>query len=644
LRIVVTDQENQELSDESVPSIKWFPALLVVILCAAGFLLWIVIAPQFKCYGCSTRAYDPDTKANLHNVYLACKAYWVDNDSDSVCTHEIAQSTAYGYLKSFNVEIVAIGDESDFFALAYNKKSPEVFKVDEKGAIEKLSDSPKDSLSFDALLFLSKPEHHLRNYLGACKTYWKDIGPSHDCSVENAIEYGFEPKQEIEIIASGKEASFQVSMKLKKDAPHPKEIESMVLLANGKLKTSEDDYSRVTLSRLNLACSIYWKETRSKEPCTPERAAEYGFAAYPDLDLVAGGPEPLYTAFAKHKSSGNVFRLDNGQITQAHFLRLYDRRSGKLLRHFPAVAGTVELTFSMDDKKLIEWNVLRDRPSMHLRDVVTGNYYKTLAIKDTKNLFSSDIRWTFDNDEVSVFTGSKDRISMKIPGLTSEIVLYIAVSHDRKTVAVLSANGDHGPSKKSSILKSVLEYKRNKLIRNAGREIHRAVDRGKYETVEYLLASGADVNASYVLGNTPLHNLPWNKPSALSLAKLLISYGADVNARNKRGETPLHSAFHHQKQFEVMELLVAHGADIKAKTSSGRTVLHYWTSSVMHPELLGLYVDHGGDINAKDIKGNTPLHHLCKYSMTIEKVELLISNGADVKAQNSSGATPCPWR
>jgi len=163
----VTDQENPESPSKSASPTEadktkgkskssWL--LNSLFLCGLGFLLWGMIAPQFKS-GCGCRAYSSYTKANLHNVYLGCKAYWADNGSDSVCTHEIAQSTAYGYVNSPNVELVAFGNESEFLGFAYNKKSPKVFKLNALGAIERLSDSP-----MDALKFLSRSERGLIGY------------------------------------------------------------------------------------------------------------------------------------------------------------------------------------------------------------------------------------------------------------------------------------------------------------------------------------------------------------------------------------------------------------------------------------------------------------------------------------------------
>jgi prepilin-type N-terminal cleavage/methylation domain-containing protein len=52
---------------------------LLIVIAIIGILAAIAIPPfnQYK-----ARAYDTASKADLHNIYLACKAYWSDTGSD----------------------------------------------------------------------------------------------------------------------------------------------------------------------------------------------------------------------------------------------------------------------------------------------------------------------------------------------------------------------------------------------------------------------------------------------------------------------------------------------------------------------------------------------------------------------------------
>ena len=95
-----------------------------------------IAIPQFSAY--KDRAYNSDSQAALHNLFLACKAYWADNGSNSTCTEAQVTTTAYGITANANIPITgAGGTETSFTATAINSAGGNAagYSIDETGTI-----------------------------------------------------------------------------------------------------------------------------------------------------------------------------------------------------------------------------------------------------------------------------------------------------------------------------------------------------------------------------------------------------------------------------------------------------------------------------------------------------------------------------
>ncbi len=92
---------------------------------------------QFDDY--KRRAYDSDAKANLHNIFLACMAFWADTGSSKRCTTSIAKNKIYGFVQSPDVEVfIKKFTKSDFELYSKHNDSPKTWKMNANGVISKV--------------------------------------------------------------------------------------------------------------------------------------------------------------------------------------------------------------------------------------------------------------------------------------------------------------------------------------------------------------------------------------------------------------------------------------------------------------------------------------------------------------------------
>jgi ankyrin repeat protein len=147
--------------------------------------------------------------------------------------------------------------------------------------------------------------------------------------------------------------------------------------------------------------------------------------------------------------------------------------------------------------------------------------------------------------------------------------------------------------------------------------IEAIISRQPLASVLAMIASGADVNASYG-GMTALHYAVGAQPaygqSMLPVVQAMVERGADLKARGIGGFAPLHVACQ-SNRLDVVEYLISKGADVNAKA---------------------------------DFRGITPLHvAVCRDDENAPGKEaimrLLVARGAEINALNEGGETPRDW-
>ena len=164
--------------------------------------------------------------------------------------------------------------------------------------------------------------------------------------------------------------------------------------------------------------------------------------------------------------------------------------------------------------------------------------------------------------------------------------------------------------------------------------LHIASDKGHLEVVKLLIRFEAFIEARNNFGNTPLMV---SNDAARSAVDFLLAHGADIEASNDESFRPLHYAAYNNCP-EVARLLLQNRALVDVQSQWGHTPLHLATWSGAS-KLVELLLKYGASTEATDKDGFTPLG--CFSDVSVSCVDVLIKHGASITAAgNEKKHTP----
>ena len=201
--------------------------------------------------------------------------------------------------------------------------------------------------------------------------------------------------------------------------------------------------------------------------------------------------------------------------------------------------------------------------------------------------------------------------------------------------------------------------------------LHKAVKRGDERACAWLLAQGADVNATYWCGKTALLDAAQNgftsivnsllqhcvmvdyatrqgltalmeacRKGHVDVVKLLLVAKASVDMCSNEGDSALIFAARSGHE-PVCSLLLAAGADVNWTDGMQRTPLS-WAASRGHLDVCALLTSHGAHIDTQDGKGLSPLMHAVREGHQ-EAVTHLLNCGAKLELKDHTGNTAFVW-
>ena len=170
------------------------------------------------------------------------------------------------------------------------------------------------------------------------------------------------------------------------------------------------------------------------------------------------------------------------------------------------------------------------------------------------------------------------------------------------------------------------------------RPLTQAAVEGRIEVLEFLIASGCDVNED---SNYPMFRCALHERSIPSM-EALVRHGADVNGVWADYGPPIIASCE-AGCLPAMDWLLANNAKHTGQGRGRKKKVEWCTFAYLghfenrHP-LMDLLLDHGAKIDAVDANGHTALWIAARRG-DLEQVEYLLGKGADPKRGDNRGKT-----
>ncbi|KRT81349.1 Ankyrin repeat-containing protein [Oryctes borbonicus] len=170
--------------------------------------------------------------------------------------------------------------------------------------------------------------------------------------------------------------------------------------------------------------------------------------------------------------------------------------------------------------------------------------------------------------------------------------------------------------------------------------LHLASFSGCITGTQFLIAQGADVNASFKC-YTPLHCAAFG--DCPETAMILLNNAAKVHALTTSPNNNLESVLHcavRANAVACVRLFTAEGADVGQVEYSGLSPIHL-AADLGHVQCLKIMLEaKGNNVNAKTRERDLTALHLAAEGGYVECIEVLLEKGADTNVKNHRGQTP----